>query len=304
MCRKLYIFFIIIFITSGVTYGQQQAMFTQYMFNGLAINPAYTGSQDGVNITSLARRQWVGMEGAPSTETFSIHGPIRNKKIALGLQLFHDEIGVTDQYGVYGTYAYRIKMNKGTLAAGLQAGFNSYRANFSSVITKTADDPHFSYEDVQAFLPNFGAGLFYNTQRFYAGFSLPLLLTNTLPGSAANTARQYRHWFATAGYVLDLGPQLKLKPNILVKAVQGAPLEIDLNANLLIKDLIWIGASYRSFDALCFLLEIQATRQIKFGYAYDLTLTPLKQGHSGSHEIMLNYRLRFDRSKALSPRYF
>ena len=284
--------------------AQQQAMYTQYMFNGLAINPAYAGSQGALNLTALARKQWQGFAGAPSTQTFSAHAPLRDETMGLGLLLTHDEIGVTNQYGAYAVYAYRIKMSRGTLSAGLQAGFNSYRAGFSQVLVREGDDISFSADDAEAFLPNFGTGLYYNTTRFYAGFSLPMLLTNNYPGSEGQLARQYRHWFFTTGYVLDLNADLKLKPNLLVKAVEGAPIEVDINANLLIKELLWVGLSYRSFDAISALIELQATPQFRIGYAYDYTLTDLQQVNTGSHELMLNYRLVRKDKKMLTPRYF
>lgn len=284
--------------------AQQQAMFTQYMFNGLAINPAYAGSQGTLNLTALARQQWVGFEGAPSTQTFALHAPVSDSKIALGMLLTHDQIGVTDQYGAYAMYAYRLKINKGTLASGLQVGFNSYRSGFSQVFVRQGDDGSFSTDDLQAFLPNVGAGLYYSTRRFYAGFSLPYLLANDYPGSEGSQAHQFRHWFLSTGYVMDISPDLKLKPNVLVKAVEGAPLEVDINANLLIKEILWIGASYRSFDALSGLLELQATPQFCIGYAYDYALTALSSMQSGSHEIMLNYRLKRKDKKMLTPRYF
>ena len=286
------------------THAQQRMMFTQYMFNGLAINPAYAGSQESLDLTALAREQWIGLEGAPSTQTFSAHAPLHNKKIALGLLLTRDEIGVSSQTGLYGIYAYRIKLRRGTLSAGLQLGFDAYRTGFSQVVTEVADDRHFSQDDVQAFLPNFGTGMYYSTKRFYAGVSAPYLLNNLYPGNEQSRARQFRHWFASAGYVVDLNRDLKLKPNILVKAVQGAPVEIDMNANLLIKETLWVGMSYRSFDALSWLVELQATEKLRIGYAYDMTVSPLKQANSGSHELMLNYRLSFRKSKIITPRYF
>jgi type IX secretion system PorP/SprF family membrane protein len=284
--------------------AQQQAMYTQYMFNGLAINPAYAGSQGALNLTALARKQWHGFAGAPSTQTFSAHAPLRDESMGLGLLLTHDEIGVTNQYGAYAVYAYRVKMSRGTLSAGLQAGFNSYRAGFSQVLVREGDDISFSADDAEAFLPNFGTGLYYNTTRFYAGFSLPMLLANNYPGSEGQLAQQYRHWFFTTGYVIDLNADLKLKPNVLVKAVEGAPIEVDINANLLIKELLWVGLSYRSFDAVSALIELQATPQFRIGYAYDYTLTDLQQVNTGSHELMLNYRLVRKDKKMLTPRYF
>ena len=284
--------------------AQQRMMFTQYMFNGLAINPAYAGSQESLDLTALAREQWIGLEGAPSSQTFSAHAPLRNKKVALGLLLTRDKIGVSSQTSLYGVYAYRIKLKEGTLSAGLQLGFDSYRTSFSRVLTEIADDQHFAQDDARAFLPNFGAGVYYSTPRFYAGVSAPYLLNNLYPGSEQNQARQFRHWFATAGYVFDLNRELKLKPNVLVKTVQGAPVEVDINANLLIKETLWVGMSYRSFDALSWLIELQATPKFRLGYAYDMTVSPLKQTSSGSHELMLNYRLSFKKSKIITPRYF
>jgi type IX secretion system PorP/SprF family membrane protein len=285
-------------------YAQQQAMYTQYMFNGLAINPAYAGSQESLTLTALGREQWIGIDGAPSSQTFSAHSPLRNDKVALGMLLTHDEIGVTNQYGAYGMYAYRIHFKKGTLSAGLQAGFNTYKARFSDVLVRQGDDGSFASDDVQSFLPNFGAGLYYSTQRFYVGFSLPQLLTNPYPGSDGSTARQYRHWFLTSGYVFELSPQLKLKPNILVKAVEGAPVEVDINANLLINEVLWVGLSYRSFDALSLILEFQIGPQFRVGYAYDYTLTELQPFNTGSHELMVNYRFKKKDKKMLTPRYF
>lgn len=291
-------------LASVAGYGQQQAMYTQYMFNGLAINPAYAGSQGSLTMTALAREQWLGMDGAPSSQTFSMHAPLKGRKIALGLLLTHDEIGVTNQYGAYAVYAYRIKFRKGTLSAGLQAGFNSYRAGFSNVVVPQGDDASFSSDDLRSFLPNIGAGTYYSTDRFYVGFSLPHLLANPYPGEEGSMAQQYRHWFLSSGYVFDLSPDLKLKPNILVKAVEGAPLEVDINANFLIKEILWLGASYRSFDAISFLIEFQITPQFRFGYAYDYTLTDLRAFHSGSHELMLSYRFLRKDKKMLTPRYF
>ena len=285
-------------------FAQQQAMYTQYMFNGLAINPAYAGSQESLSLTALARKQWAGFGGAPSTQTFSAHGPLRNEKVGLGLLLAHDKIGETEQYGAYAMYAYRIKMKRATLSAGLQAGFNSYQANFTNVIVPDDGDEAFMNDKFQSFLPNFGAGLYYSTQRFYAGFSLPLLLTNDYPGSEGKLAQQYRHWFLSTGYVFDLSSDLKLKPNVLVKAVEGAPLEVDINANLLIKEILWVGLSYRSFADISGLLEVQMTPQFKVGYAYDYALTDISRVSTGSHEIMLNYRFIRKDKKMLTPRYF
>lgn len=291
-------------------WGQQEAMFTQYMFNGLAINPAYAGSHQTLEFTALAREQWTGLDGAPSTQTFTAHSPLKNRSIGLGLSVIHDKIGVTSQFGVYGAYSYRIQFNnKGVLSMGLQAGFTQYQEDLTKLQGSIRDpnDPNFSQDQISKFMPNFGAGLYYYTQRFYMGLSSPYLVQNKLDNieTAYSEARQKRHYFYTTGYVFDLSRSVKFKPNLLFKVVEGAPLEIDINANFLFQELLWLGVSYRSFDSFDAIVQLNVTEQFSIGYAYDFaTTTELKRLHSGSHELMLNYRLKPPRRRMLTPRYF
>lgn len=283
--------------------AQQQVMFTQYMFNGLALNPAYAGSHETVSMTAMAREQWTGLDGAPRTQTFSIHSPIKLQRMSLGLLLLHDNIGVTDQTGAYASYAYCIPMGNGKLAFGLQGGVSYYNAMFSKV---SSTDPTFANGDVREAMPSIGFGMYYNTSRFYAGISVPQLNQSEFDKNNSDSdSRLVRHYFATAGYVFDLGPSLKLKPNLLVKMVQGAPMEFDLNANLLIKELFWVGLSWRSFDSIDAILQLQLNEQFQFGYAYDFaTTTDLSRVNGGSHELMLNYRFTFKSARIITPRYF
>ncbi|WP_448519228.1 PorP/SprF family type IX secretion system membrane protein, partial [Rhodoflexus sp.] len=187
-----------------------------------------------------------------------------------------------------------------------------YRADFTSVIHNFSPevfDPSFS-SVVNRWLPNFGAGAYYRTDRFYAGLSIPNILTNNLNGQTnvafigSNRARQFRHAFFTSGYVFDLNKGLKLKPSFLLKYVDGAPLELDLNANLWLYDMFAVGLSYRSFDSIDALFEFQVTPQLSVGYAYDYTLTPLGKYTSGTHEIMIRYEFGFGKSRIITPRYF
>jgi len=291
-------------------WSQQEAMFTQYMFNGLAINPAYAGSHQTLEFTALAREQWTGLDGAPSTQTFTAHSPLKNRSIGLGLSVIHDKIGVTSQFGVYGAYSYRIQFNnKGVLSMGLQAGFTQYQEDLTKLQGSIRDpnDPNFSQDQISKFMPNFGAGLYYYTQRFYMGLSSPYLVQNKLDNieTAYSEARQKRHYFYTTGYVFDLSRSVKFKPNLLFKVVEGAPLEIDINANFLFQELLWLGVSYRSFDSFDAIVQLNVTEQFSIGYAYDFaTTTELKRLHSGSHELMLNYRVKPPRRRMLTPRYF
>ena len=302
----------LVFILGGISVcqAQQEAMFTQYMFNGLAINPAYAGSHQTLEFTALAREQWTGLDGAPSTQTFTAHSPLRNRSVGLGLSVIHDQIGITNQFGVYGSYSYRIQFNnRGILAMGLQAGFTQYHEDLTELQGSIRDpnDPNFAQDEVSKFMPNFGAGLYYYTQRYYAGLSSPHLVQNKLDDLEGidKEARQRRHYFFTTGYVFDLSRSVKFKPNLLVKVVEGAPVEADINLNFLFQEILWAGVSYRSFDSFDAIIQLNLTEQFSIGYAYDFaTTTELKRLHSGSHELMLNYRLKPPRRRMLTPRYF
>jgi len=287
--------------------AQQEAMFTQYMFNGLALNPAYAGSHESLSATVLFRDQWRGLDGAPTTQTFSLHSPIRNAKIALGLNVIHDKITVFNQYGVNGSYAYRIFTDKGTLSLGLQVGFTSYNADLTELQPQDPTDNIFNV-DVNKFMPNLGAGVYYYTDKFYAGVSVPQFINNSLDEEIIeedSDARQERHYFLTSGYMFELSPSVKLKPNFLLKIVEGAPIELDLNANVLFSDVLWLGLSWRSMADFDALMQVQLTDQLLLGYSYDFAnTTDLRRVNSGSHELMINYRFRYAKNKVITPRYF
>lgn len=284
--------------------GQQQVMFTQYMFNGLAINPAYAGSHETFSATALLREQWSGLEGAPSTQTFSIHSPVRNQRMGLGLLILHDKIGVTNQTGAYVSYAYKIPIVAGgTLSMGIQGGFTNFNAEFSRV---SVTDPTFNAGDIVEWQPNVGGGLYYSTKRFYAGLSAPQLIETTFDHNNPDSdSKLVRHYFITAGYVWDLNENLKLKPSTLIKQVKGAPVEVDVNASLLIKEMIWVGFSWRSFESIDAILQLQVNPRLQVSYAYDFaTQTSIKRVNTGSHEIMVNYRIPVFRERIVTPRYF
>ena len=282
-------------------------MYTQYMFNSLIINPAYAGSQESLSLTCLARRQWVGLTGAPTTETFSVHTPIRNQRVALGFLFAHDKIGVTNQYDAKATYAYRLPLGKGKLSLAVQGGISNYDIAYSKLFMGSSGfpDPSFS-QDVKVLKPNVGAGAYYYTDRFYLGLSVPQLFAPKIFRETDNSyVLQERHYFISSGVVVDLNRSLKLKPNTLIKIVQGVPVQVDINANLLIKEVLWVGASYRSFESVSTLLELQLTDQLRFGYSYDFSVTSnLRSANVGSHEIMLNYRFTFYKQNVACPRYF
>lgn len=295
-------FYIGVLLMVASAAAQQQVMFTQYMFNGLVINPAYAGSHEAISVTALSRIQWVGIDGAPNTQTFSIHSPVPSKNIGVGAFFVRDNIGVSTENNFFLSYAYRVRLRKGYLAMGLHGGFSSLDVNYTEL---GLADSNLQGADTN-FKPNFGAGIYYASDRFYFGASSPYLVRNNSNSSLPSDIQtdQVLHYYITSGAIFDISPLIKLKPSILAKVVTGAPIEFDFNANVLFDEKLWVGLSYRSFDSIDLLLELQLNQQLRLGYAYDLTVSDLRKVNSGSHEIMLNYRFVFSKSKIVTPRYF
>ncbi|MEM9325938.1 MAG: type IX secretion system membrane protein PorP/SprF [Bacteroidota bacterium] len=284
-------------------FAQQQVMFTQYMFNNLAINPGYAGTTDALSVTALARRQWVGVDGAPNTQTLATHAAIPNTRVGVGLLFVRDAIGISEENTLIASSAYKLQIAEGkTLSMGLQAGFSSYTHDYTDL--GIIDDDKFLLSS-SLLVPNIGFGLFYHSERLYAGFSAPYLLNRKLRNASVDlSTEQIRHFYAQGGYVFDINPSLKLRPHLLLKMVPGAPVETDISANFIYKDLLWMGAAYRSLDAVNFLFQVQASDQFRVGYAYDYTLSELNQVTSGSHEIMVQYVFSFSKHSMVTPRYF
>ena len=293
-------------LATTVAFSQQDALYSQYMFNGLVINPAYAGSSEALNVTASARKQWVGMDGSPSTQTLSVHTPLKKEKIALGLMLINDNIGVTHQFGITGIYAYRISWKeKNKFSMGLQFGGSQFTTKYSVLATRAPGDNSFSADQVSGFIPSLGAGLYYNNDKFYLGLSVPYLLNNLLKDTLmSSNIFQRRHYLFTSGIVVKISPNLKIKPSVLIKSAQGVPVQVDLNTNLLIKEVLWLGLSFRDFKRLNFLTQVQLTDQLKFGYSYDFASGKTNTINKGSHEIVLNYNFAFVKNKVVTPRYF
>ncbi|WP_158281486.1 PorP/SprF family type IX secretion system membrane protein [Sediminitomix flava] len=299
--KALLTVFVVLAFTFKVN-AQQQSLFSQYMNNMLTINPAYVGSQKALSLTAVAREQWIGLDGAPSTQTFSAHLPIERKNIGVGMMLTNDRIGVTKQNGVAFSYAYKIKMLGGELSMGIKGGFINYSIIYSDI---SETDPSFQEGNVSEVHPDIGLGLYFNTNKFYLGLSAPQI---TLSEKETNDIRPESalipHYFIQGGYVFDINPDLKLKPSFMTKIVEGAPIEVDINANVYLRDLVGLGVSWRSMDAVVLLGQVQITNRLQFGYAYDITTTDVRQVSAGSHEIFLNYRIPISKSKIITPRYF
>jgi len=304
MQKTLTTLFFILALTAS-SYGQQEAQYTQYMFNRLAINPAYAGSHESLSITSLYRNQWAGLEGAPETMTFSAHTPLRNERLGMGILLVNDKVGIHEKLTVSSTFSYSIPISdKERFSFGLQAGFVNQRSQYSDVSTGNtlSNDPSFMSGDFSSISPEFGVGFFYQTDKFYAGISAPKL---TATNTSNEVQESNQHFFLNSGYVFEMNDMIKIHPSMLVKMVSNAPVGYDVNATVIFNDVLWTGVSYRSESTFSFLAQIQATPQLRFGYAYDSApFRNFSQAVGGTHEIMLNYRFSFFKSKVITPRYF
>ncbi len=296
----------------SMLYGQQDPEYTQYMYNQNVINPAYAGSGADLSISTLGRTQWVNLDGSPNTQTLNVSG-ILGKGIGAAFNIVHDVIGPVEESVASLDIAYHLPVSeKGKLSFGVKGSYNflniGLRSRISEMgLTVAPNDPLF-IQDVKKNAPNMGVGVYYYSDRFYTGISVPFLLEKynfKLNNSKFITdVSDHLHIFGTMGYVFDLKNNLKLKPSTMVKMVEGSPISIDLNASLFINDKFEVGLSWREGDSLDGLLGFQVSPTLRVGYAYDHTLTKLGNFNSGSHELMLLFDLNFTKTKIKSPRYF
>jgi len=290
-------------------YGQQDPQYTQYMYNMNIVNPAYAGSKGTLSIGLLGRSQWTGVDGGPQTMTFDAHAPL-GKKVGMGLSMISDEIGPAKEQNIYADFSYTLTTSsEGRLAFGLKGGVTLLDVNLLDITlpqTSTGDDPLFD-ENINDAFPNFGAGVYYYTDKWYLSFSVPnILKSEHMDKEVINTkATEEVHYFLTGGYVFNLSSTLKLKPSLMFKGVAGAPVSIDINANVLMYDRFEVGASYRVDDSVSLLFNFGVTRSFKMGYAYDYTISDFANANTnGSHEIILLYDIDFTKKNLKSPRFF
>ena len=292
--------------------AQQEAMFTHYSFNTLAVNSGYAGSRDALTVTGLHRSQWINFPGAPVTQTITVHAPVANEKLGLGLSLLRDQIGPTTQTGINADFAYKIQVGeKGKLAFGLKAGLNMRSNKLLSEVSTTDGGDNAFQNDIQTdLLPNFGFGLYYSTPTFYVGLSTPRLLENNLDeGTTSSIAsREQRHYYFIGGAVFPLNESgsVKLRPTTFFKLTSGAPAQLDLTALFYFQDRYWVGPMFRTTDAAGVLAGLNITDQFSMGYSFDWSFGNQTAAYNaGSHELMLRYDFIFkDKGSILSPRYF
>jgi type IX secretion system PorP/SprF family membrane protein len=309
---KKIIVVLVLTIGSLTLSAQQAPMYTHYMYNTLMVNPAYAGSRDALTVTALYRTQWVDFKGAPVTQTLSLHTPIINQHIGVGLSVLNDKIGPTNNTSVFADFAFIMNLTKKSkLALGVSAGANMFQANLNTLNLDQGSDPAFQTNVNNKVTPNFGFGAYYSRERFYAGISAPNLVQNsysvTNPENITTLiSKEQRHYFLIAGTLINLSPNLAFKPTALIKMTPAAPMEADVTASFILMKKLLLGAMVRTGDAVGGLVGLNITDQLHIGYSYDWSygLRTFKY-NQGSHEIVLRYDFIFSSKQQIhSPRNF
>lgn len=284
-----------------LVYSQQDPQYTQYMYNMNVVNPAYAGSKENLSIGLLFRDQWSGIKGAPRTFTFNAHTPVGNG-LGVGLSAINDKAGPMERTNAYADISYTIELGAtGNLAFGVKAGATFNDINLMDLDLQDPGDPAFS-QNYDKTKPNFGAGVMYYTDNWYVGFSVPNLLTSKhIDADGHKFGEDKQHFFATAGYVFEIGDNFKLKPSTLVKGAFGAPVSFDVNLNALFYEMFEIGASYRYEDSFSGIVGVRPTNWMQIGFAYDHSISDMKKP---SYEAFLLFDIGFSKKTYRSPRYF
>lgn len=304
---------VVVLFLFGLTsaFGQQLPQFTQYMYNTISINPAYAGSRETLSIVGLHRSQWVGIDGGPTTQTLSVHSPLRNEKIGIGVSFINDKLGYENFAYLYADFSYTINLNYDTkLAFGLKGGFTHYNLD-EELLTDPSVVEDLYFNDVSnRWSPNIGVGLFLHTNKWYFGLSAPRILNtdynNGRNGTVDYVSLERVSYYLTGGYVFDISENTKFKPAAMIKATNGAPLSYDLTANFLFNEKFWLGGAYRfneSAGAFGAIADFQVSDQIRIGYAYEHPISDIRPYSDGTHEVLIMFEI-VKNKRVKSPRFF
>jgi len=277
------------------------------MFNKLLVNPAYAGSREAFTVDVVNRSQWVNIDGAPETFTISAHTAVRNKNVGLGLYIYRDILGPTNNQGLMGTYSYRLYLNKSSLAFGLQFGLKYFDFDWAAMNLK---DPDYLFDpqDVRRITPDANLGVYYQSNRVFLGVSSKQLLQNdygyATKDGKSSFSKLTRHFYMMGGMALPLVDKIVFRPSMMAKYTPNAPMQFDLNASFLFSNLFWVGTSFRTGNAISFLTEFKIADRLKLGYSYDLYINELQPFNYGSHEIRLGFDFPLYPERMKTPRYF
>lgn len=305
---KKYVLLLVFLINAGVISGQQDPIFSQYMFNTQSVNPAYAGMWEKIGFLSLVRKQWAGIDRTPLTQMVSFHSPLRNEYVGVGLNVINDRFAREERLSIFADYSYELLVSpRQRLRLGLKFGFMNYKNPLTEYqLIDDQYDPAFQEDIDLKFLPNFGVGAFYYDENFYVSLSIPKVVKNDFRTNRNNfaTMAEVRHLYFSTGYVFPLTNELKFKPTLMFRATVGAPFQIDLGANFLVSEKMWLGAMVRTGDALCFVAQWIFENNIRIGYAMDITFTEIYKHQNGTYEFTLSYDIDFYGRSYVRSKYF
>jgi len=295
----------LLLFTSVNLMAQQDAIYSQYMFNPFAINPAYAGTRNSMSAVILHRSQWVGIEGAPVTQTATVHAPVNKYNIAWGINLAHDKLGPTRNIIAAGTIAYHLKFKESKLSFGLRGGIYNSIFNKNLLNFKQDGDPYDVGGVSSAVVPSFDFGMYYYKTKFFVGISATHLWSTNFKYDDLPNSNMYlrTHTMLTTGYVFEINNKLVLKPSLFIKSTNTSPFNLDINLSALLYKKVWLGISFRNTSSVNFLLDMNVTDYLRVGYAYDLLINQLSQYSKGTHELFIGFDFDIKKSQTVSPRY-
>lgn len=297
----IYLIFLSIPLTS---YSQLDPLYNQYFFNQGMINPAYTGIYDVFNASMISRAQWMGIEGAPVTNTLNVSSSVVNNKVGVGATLIYDSYGVNNNTEIQLSYSYKIKWMDKKLSFGLQAGIINYDYKYDNLNLEYLDDPLILNAEESVTEKNFGFGALFITDKYFIGFSVPRILDFEVEDGDSNSTRYRRHFYLSGGYLFDQFLDLKFKPSFLLRMVDDEKVTLDLNAQFLLNDVLWLGASFRNFNAAGLNAQLEVMDKFKVGYAFEMPINTVELGGYGTHELMLTLDLAIFDYHKIEKRYF
>ncbi|NND77639.1 MAG: type IX secretion system membrane protein PorP/SprF [Flavobacteriales bacterium] len=292
-------------MTSLSVNAQQDAIFSNYIWNPMSFNPAIAGTKGFMTMNATVREQWVGFEGRPRTQAFNMHTSLRNKALGVGASIINDKLGPINSITLQGNLAYKLKIDRGTyLSMGLKSELSLWQGHF--VDLELADDPTLANNIRSAFLPNFGFGLLLKDPKYFVGISVPKFLNNELNDGSVEWGQgaQVNHYFAHAGYSYEVNRDLFIKPSLMVNYVRNVPLETTISLNAEFQRQFWVGMSYRTAQAITPLIAYKFNHQVKAGYAFEMALNSLISHQAGSHELMITYDFYYPKGNVVSPIFF
>lgn len=307
MMKKLFLHILLILFLGAPAFGQLEPLLDQFQLNGLAINPAFAGSQDALNVGIHSRVQWTGFDGAPRTTTLSAHAPLKNKKVNLGLVVIGDKLGTKTETGFLLNYAYRMSLGSGKLSLGLAAGISSLTSNMDLIRYSDQGDLLLQNAGRRMVLPEFSLGAYFHNEKYFLGISMPLFMSHFANEGSGDYQIAFRpgetNYLLNGGYLFRVSENIEIFPSALIRVNPANASQLDIHCDVIYGERFWLGANVRTNKQLSALLQVQVNPQFRIGYSYGYELSQLSSYQHGSHEVVLRYNFRYTLN-VISPRYF